>query len=212
MEKKNVSRTILKRLPIYLDYLKSLSDIPEYISASKIANGLSMGQVQVRKDLASVSDGGKPKIGYKTLELIDTLETFLGYKDIDNAIIVGAGKFGGALLEYGGFSEYGLDIVLAFDTNERIIKENNFTKKVFHVDRMKDLCKRMNVKIGIITTPVDSAQEVCDKMIECGILAILNFAPTSHLVVPDNIMIQNINIASSLALLRINLYEQQNLD
>ena len=107
-----ISNSVLKRLPVYLSYLKSLpEDAPENISATTLAAALNMGEVQVRKDLALVSDGGRPKIGYQRLGLVEDIEQFLGYDNTNDAVLIGAGKLGRALLGYSGFSEYGLNIV-----------------------------------------------------------------------------------------------------
>lgn len=209
MEEKKVSQRILSRLPIYIDYLKSISiEENEFISSGKIAEELGLGEVQVRKDLASVCKSGKPKLGYSTEELIDTLETFLGYKDMENAIVVGAGKLGGALLSYEGFNQYGLNVVMGFDMKSEASDSYVINKKIMHVSFLENYCKEFNIKIGIITTPSENAQLVCDKMVESGILAIMNFAPI-YLKAPENILIQNINIASKLALLRVNLYRKE---
>ena len=99
MERKEVSKSVLKRLPGYLAYLKGLPEgsMP-YISATALANALGMGEVQVRKDLAMVSDGGRPKIGYQRDRLIDDIEQFLGYDNTTAAVLIGAGKLGQALL------------------------------------------------------------------------------------------------------------------
>ena len=114
MERKEISKAVLKRLPGYLSYLKGLD--AQYISATAIATALNMGEVQVRKDLAAVSDGGRPKIGYERLSLMEDISSFLGYDNATDAILVGAGKLGQALLGYSGFEAYGLNILAAFDT------------------------------------------------------------------------------------------------
>ena len=111
MERKEISKAVLKRLPGYLSYLKSLPEgTATYISATALANALGMGEVQVRKDLAMVSDGGRPKIGYLREKLMEDISQFLGYDNTTDAILVGAGKLGQALMGYGGFEEYGLNI------------------------------------------------------------------------------------------------------
>ncbi|MDD4113418.1 MAG: redox-sensing transcriptional repressor Rex [Herbinix sp.] len=208
IEPKCISRVILKRLPIYLGYLKSLpNDAPPHISATTIANVLQMGEVQVRKDLAAVCDIGKPKIGYKVRDLIDELETFLGFKDMNDVIIVGAGKLGKALLSYEGFREYGLSIVAAFDVDDTVIGNMNSTKPIYHISKLSDLCQRMNIQIGIIAVPAESAQAICDYIIKCGIKAIMNFTPYL-LKVPSDIIAHHVNIAASLALLSKQLSEQ----
>ena len=204
---KEISRATLKRLPTYLSYLKALpSEASANISATALAAGLHMGEVQVRKDLALVSDGGRPKIGYNREHLIADIENFLGYGNSNDAVLIGAGKLGRALLGYGGFAEYGLNIVAAFDANDTLIGTTNGGKPIMHLSRLGEVCQRYKIKIGIITVPAEYAQGVCDLLIENGILAIWNFAP-KHLNVPDGILVQNENMAASLALLCKHLNE-----
>ena len=205
---KEISRATLKRLPTYLSYLKALpSEASANISATALAAGLHMGEVQVRKDLALVSDGGRPKIGYNRENLIADIENFLGYGNSNDAVLIGAGKLGRALLGYGGFAEYGLNIVAAFDANDTLIGTTNGGKPIMHLSRLGEVCQRYKIKIGIITVPAEYAQGVCDLLIENGILAIWNFAP-KHLNVPDGILVQNENMAASLALLCKHLNER----
>lgn len=202
----NISKHTLQRLPMYLSYIKGLpEDAPKNISATTIAEALQLNDVQVRKDLASVSSSGKPKVGYNVKDLIAELEAFLGYNDIDNAVIVGAGSLGKALLNYSGFKAYGLNIIAAFDLCEEPTEFQG--KTVFPIAQLESFCRKVNIHIGIITVPALSAQEICDLLVNSGIRAIWNFAPV-HLVVPDGILVQNENMASSLALLSNHLREQ----
>ena len=207
VERKEISKSVLKRLPGYLAFLKS---IPEgsspYISATSLANSLGMGEVQVRKDLAMVSDGGRPKIGYLREGLIEDIEQFLGYDNTTDAVLIGAGKLGQALLGYSGFEAYGLNILAAFDVAPSIDMTEE-GKPIMHIDKLESFCRTHKVLMGIITVPAKHAQSVCDQLIRCGIKAIWNFANT-HLEVPDNILVQNENMATSLALLSMHLQAQ----
>lgn len=199
MINKSISTQALKRLPIYLNYLKSLPSDGYYnISATMIAEALRLNDVQVRKDLALISTGGRPKVGYITKSLITDLEKFLGSHDAQSAVIAGAGSLGSSLLTYKGFLKYGLDLVAAFDTEEALIGTIIGGKKVLSIHKLEDLCSRMKVRIGIIAVPESSAQQVCDQMVSGGILAIWNFAPI-HLKVPEHIIVQNEDMAFSLA-------------
>ena len=203
-----ISKQTLQRLPFYLGYLKTLDKVTiETVSATTIAEALNLNQVQVRKDLASVCSLGRPKVGYVTQELICEIEHFLGYDNAESAVIVGAGKLGKALLGYRGFEEYGLNIVAAFDTDEHIIDSDENGKKIFPMSKLKNLCGRMKIHIGIITVPAEYAQSVCDSLVDSGILAIWNFAPV-HLTVPEHILVQNENMASSLAVLSKHLSQK----
>lgn len=208
MEFKTISTQTLQRLPIYLNYLKSLpEDSGANISATTIADALGLNDVLVRKDLALISDGGRPKIGYEIEKLISDIERYLGYGDVNSAFIVGTGNLGHALLSYNGFSEYGLNIVAAFDVDEKVVGTSINGKQVLSAKRLKDLCNRMKIRIGIITVPACEAQKVCDELIEGGVMAIWNFAPI-HLNVPPDVLVHNENMAYSLAVLSKHLTEK----
>ena len=204
MERKEISKAVLKRLPGYLAYLKTIPESASpYISATALANALGMGEVQVRKDLAMVSDGGRPKVGYLREGLIDDIEQFLGYDNTTDAVLIGAGKLGQALCGYSGFDDYGLNVLAAFDIAPTRDKTDE-GKPIYHLSQLDSFCKANKVLMGIITVPAKHAQAVCDQLIGCGIKAIWNFAPT-HLDVPSNILVQNENMATSLAVLSMHL-------
>ena len=207
MEKKEISKSVLKRLPGYLSYLRSIPETASpYISATSLANALGMGEVQVRKDLAMVSNGGRPKIGYLRESLIEDISQFLGYDNTTDAVLIGAGKLGQALCGYNGFSAYGLNILAAFDAAPSAEKTAEGTP-IYSMDRLAGFCKAHKVLMGIITVPANHAQGVCDQLIDCGVKAVWNFAPT-HLDVPANILVQNENMATSLAVLSMHLQAQ----
>lgn len=199
MERSNVTKATLGRLPQYLQFLNGLPPGQyDHISATTIARMLSLGEVQVRKDLAAVSGLGKPKVGYRTSELIKDLEDALGCKKLTPAILVGAGKLGRALLDYNGFEEYGVQITAAFDCNEQVLRMNKTSKEILPISSLKKYCTENGIRIGIITVGSGSAQDVCDQMLEAGITAIWNFAPC-QLKVPDNVLVKQENLALSLA-------------
>lgn len=198
----NVCKATIGRLPIYLKYLKKLDlNLGEYISATKIAKGLQLGEVQVRKDLSSVSGEGRPKIGYKIIDLIKSIEDVLGYNNKTNAIIVGAGRLGQAILNYKGFDDYGINIIAAFD-----IKYYN-NNDILSMESLSSFCKENNVKIGIITVNEQSAQEICDLLVKNNIKAIWNFTKC-NLVTNKDIIIKNENLALSIAYLNNQLISQ----
>ncbi len=208
MQQKEISKSVLKRLPVYLTYLKGLDEeTSPYISATAVATALGLGEVQVRKDLASVSDGGKPKVGYLREKLIDDIEQFLGYDNNTDAVLIGAGKLGQALCDYTGFAAYGLNILAAFDA-EPSAAETDSGKPILHMCKLGSFCRANKVRMGIITVPAAHAQQVCDELIACGIRAIWNFAPV-HLEVPEHILVQNEDMATSLAVLSMHLQAQR---
>lgn len=206
MKTTKVSKNLLKRLPVYLRYIKSLPEHTENISATRVAKDLGLGDVMVRKDLAKISDGGRRKLGYNRELLIRDIETFLDVNSTTDAIVVGAGKLGQALLDYGGFEASGLHVLVGFD----LISSTRRTgggKLIFPMAQLESFCRANRVQIGVITVPAEQAQAVCDQLVACGIRAIWNFAPV-HLKVPDHVVIQSENLALSLTALRMQLKNQ----
>ena len=204
MEKTSIPKATLGRIPRYLGYLKELSlEKAPYISATTIAKDLGLGEVQVRKDLSAVSGAGKPRVGYETETLIGQLEDCLGYNRLTLAVLVGAGRLGRALLQYDGFRHYGVKIAAAFDSNDRVLGLDSKTE-ILPMHQFGAFCEERSIELGIITVGEGSAQEVCDRMVARGIKAIWNFAPCK-LQVPDGIMLQNEDLALSLAHLRNRL-------
>ena len=207
MDIKPVPTQTLRRLPIYLNYLKSFRQIePVNISATVIADAVGLGDVQVRKDLAMVCDGGRPKTGYIRAQLIRDIESFLGYDNADTAVIAGVGSLGRALLSYKGFCNFGLNILAAFDTDPTIVGSVIHGKEVLSAGKMTELCARMKIRIGIITVPAEHAQAVCDMLVAGGVSAVWNFAPV-HLNVSKDVLVKSENLAGSLALLSQHLKE-----
>ena len=192
----SIPKATLGRLPQYLEYLKSLPEIRRTISATAIAKALSLGDVQVRKDLASVCGAGKPKVGYETDKLITDIKSHLGCERLTNAILVGAGKLGRALLDYDGFEDFGVKIIAGFDCNDTALKKG--AKDILPIKEIGAYCREHDVRLGVITVGQGSAQEVCDTLVASGIEAIWNFAPVT-LKVPNGVLLRQENLALSLA-------------
>ena len=204
MDKVSVSKATLGRIPRYLNFLRELStDRVPFISATTISKELNLGEVMVRKDLAMVSGAGKPRLGYETAVLIEQLEDCLGYNKLTFAVLVGAGRLGRALLQYDGFEHFGVKIIAAFDSNDKVINLDSKTE-ILPMNQFDAFCKENQISLGIITVGEGSAQAVCDQMVKSGITAIWNFAPCK-LYVPNGVLLQNENLALSLAHLRNQL-------
>ena len=212
-EIQNVSKATIGRLPAYHRYLKEkLAEGEKTISSTSIAEDLHLNAVQVRKDLSVISTvAGKPKLGFEIAELIEDINRILGYDNVTDAVLVGAGGLGSALAGYDGFKNYGLNIVAVFDSDPEIIDSTVNGIKVFDAAQIQHLVRRLNVLIGIITVPKSAAQKVADELIEGGVRAIWNFAPV-HLNVPENIAVKNEDMAASLAILSKRLAEILNTE
>lgn len=205
MEPCRISKTLMRRLPLYLNYLKSLPDTEHSISSTSIANALGLGAVQVRKDLAKVSGEGRCRTGRSREQLIQDLENSLNLATASAIIIVGAGRLGMALLDYRGFEEAGLNVLACFDSDPAE-KQSETGKPIYSMSRLSSFCKYYDVRVGVIAVPAEGAQSACDSLVACGIQAIWNFAPV-RLNAPDNVVIQNENLAASLTALCLQLKE-----
>ena len=184
-----------KRLPIYLRILKEHEE-KEYISSTAIAEMLDISSIQVRKDLSAISRvSGTSKKGFKINDLIKSIEEFMGVGNSHTAVIVGAGKLGQALLHHSKFDS-DTKIIFAFDSDESKCDG----KEILNLDRLEEIVGSTKVDIGIITTPKETAQYACDRLVASGVKAIWNFAPTI-LKVPEKIVVKNEDLGASLLLL-----------
>lgn len=204
MESNKVSKRTLSRLPVYLEYLKALPPQQEQISATTIAKALGLGEVQMRKDLAKISDTGRRRTGRSREQLIRDIENYLDFVTETGAVLVGTGKLGQALLEYGGFQESGLNLLAGFDLCPPTPRTQTGGKPIYPMSRLETFCKHYDVRIGIIAVPRESTQAVCDSLVACGIRAIWNFAPV-RLKVPEHVVVRSENLAVSLTSLRLEL-------
>ena len=198
----------LKRLPAYLRQLRYLNaQGEEYVASPMLAQALHLDSMTVRKDLELIGVSGLTGVGYPVQKLIDGIETFLGWKNSSEAFLVGTGGIGDALLGFQGFSAYGLKIIAAFD---REVAEQGRTLHgvpVFPFSEFRHLTERLKIKMAILCVEDEAAQEVADRMVDAGILAIWNFTrQTLHL--PPEIITQQVNLAGDFAVLSVRLSEK----
>ena len=202
MSEQEISKATIGRMPLYLHFLQEeCSKGAKYISSAVIAQNIPVSAVLVRKDLAIVSSQpGRPRLGFEVVRLIADIEKFLGYDNLSDAVIVGAGGLGKAFLGYEGFKSNGLNIVAAFDVDPAVIGERIAGKEVYALSELPQFVTKGKINIGIVTVPKEAAQGVVDLMVRSGIRAIWNFAPIP-LKVPKGIIVKNEDLSASLALL-----------
>jgi redox-sensing transcriptional repressor len=209
---RTVSEPTLKRLPLYHRFLKEWQAAGrQTVSCTDIGLDLDLDPTQVRKDLEAVGIVGRPRIGYVLTNVIEELEQFLGWKNLNDAFLVGAGSMGSALLGYHKFEQCGLKIVAAFDLDPSKIGARIHGKHVLLLSKLPDLARRMHILIGIITVPAAEAQAVADLMVAGGIRAIWNFAPI-RLRVPEQVIVHNEDLYCSLASLSQKLFKSLQAD
>ena len=196
-----VPEPTLRRLPWYLAFVKLMKGKGEaFISSTQIAKEINVDPSQVAKDLSFVNISGKTRVGYDINALVDVLEDFLGFTSQHKAFLFGVGSLGAALLQDTGLNQYGLEIVAGFDVRKELAGTVVNGIPVFHLDDFPAKQKEYGATIGVITVPVEKAQEVTDRIIEGGIKALWNFTPF-RIRVPEHIVVQNTSMYAHLAVM-----------
>jgi len=188
----------IKRLSLYLRVLKNFQQSGiEIISSHQITKYLNVPSSQFRKDLSYFGEFGKRGIGYEVNKLVKAIENILGIDRIWKIILVGVGKLGAALLAYPGFSRFNFRFIAAFDIDIGKIGKTWEGVKIEDVSKMEEIIRKENVKVAMLCVPAEEAQKVAEELVKCGIKAILNFAPV-NLVLPENVYVSNVDMASEL--------------
>lgn len=198
----------LRRLPWYLAHVKLLMESGvEFVSSTQIALATNVDASQVAKDLSQLEISGKTRVGYEVKSLVTVLEDFLGFTKCHKACIFGVGSLGGALLHDNGLEQYGLKIVAGFDVREEITGKEINGINIHHINSFKEIQEQEKMVIGIITVPVDKAQECADIMVEGGIGAIWNFTPYK-IKVNEGVVVQETSLYAHLAVMFNRLNEK----
>ena len=209
-EADKVPEPTLRRLPWYLSNIKLMKEKGEqYVSSTQISKEINIDASQIAKDLSYVNISGRTRVGYNIDALIEVLESFLGFTNMHKAFLFGVGSLGAALLRDSGLHRFGLEIVAAFDVNPELVGKDLNGIPIFHSDDFEAKMKEYDVNIGVLTVPINIAQEITDKMVDGGIKAVWNFTPF-RIRVPENIVVQNTSLYAHLAVMfnRLNFNEK----
>jgi len=202
----------LKRLPKYLEALYRFKRAGlKMVSATKIAVFTDVHMTQVRKDLSYTGVVGVPKVGHKIDSLITAIEDCLNWNDVSSCFLVGVGHLGKALMGFQELHNKGLRIIAAFDANPALAGTYYQGIQIHSMEKFTNLISRLHVHIGILTVPAEVAQEVADQMVANGVIAIWNFTP-AKLNLPDDIIIENVDMSSSLAVLSRRVAERLHVE
>jgi redox-sensing transcriptional repressor len=172
----------------------------EYVSSTQISKELNVQSSQIAKDLSFLNIRGKTRIGYEVRSLVTELEDFLGFNQHHDAVVIGTGSLGTALMQDHGLEHYGLNIVAGFDVRDEVIGKQLGGIPVFSISELESWQTSHRIPIAILTVPVERAQEVADLAIASGVTALWNFTPY-RIKVPRNIVLQNTSIYADLALM-----------
>lgn len=209
-EADKVPEPTLRRLPWYLSNIKLMKEKGEqYVSSTQISKEINIDASQIAKDLSYVNISGRTRVGYNIDALIEVLESFLGFTNMHKAFLFGVGSLGAALLQDSGLQHFGLEIVAAFDVNPDLVGKDLNGIPIFHSDEFEAKMKEYDVNIGVLTVPINIAQEITNKMVDGGIKAVWNFTPF-RIRVPENIVVQNTSLYAHLAVMfnRLNFNEK----
>ena len=209
-EADKVPEPTLRRLPWYLSNIKLMKEKGEqYVSSTQISKEINIDASQIAKDLSYVNISGRTRVGYNIDALIEVLESFLGFTNMHKAFLFGVGSLGAALLRDSGLHHFGLEIVAAFDVIPELVGKDLNGIPIYHSDDFEAKMKEYDVNIGVLTVPINIAQEITDKMVDGGIKAVWNFTPF-RIRVPENIVVQNTSLYAHLAVMfnRLNFNEK----
>ncbi|MEW6075094.1 MAG: redox-sensing transcriptional repressor Rex [Candidatus Omnitrophota bacterium] len=198
-----------RRLSLYLRMLRRLrQEKVRIVSSDQIRRFLNVSSVQFRKDLSYFGEFGKRGVGYDVELLAKEIGKILGTDILHEIILVGVGRLGSALLEYPGFLEFNLKISAAFDSNTRKVGKVCGGVRIQHMRQLRQVIRKRNLRIAILSVPVEFAQEVAEELVDCGIKAILNFAPV-NLVPARDVFVSNADMASELESLVYKLKQKK---
>ena len=209
-EADKVPEPTLRRLPWYLSNIKLMKENGEqFVSSTQISKETNIDASQIAKDLSYVNISGRTRVGYDIDALIEVLESFLGFTNMHKAFLFGVGSLGAALLQDSGLRHFGLEIVAAFDINPALVGKDLNGIPIFHSDDFEAKMNEFPVNIGVLTVPINIAQDITNKIVDGGIKAVWNFTPF-RIRVPEHIVVQNTSLYAHLAVMfnRLNFNER----
>lgn len=202
---RKISESTVRRLSLYLRSLESFErDGVRTVSSGELAQGGATTAAQVRKDLSVFGSFGKRGLGYAVSELAARIREILGLEETWNVVLVGAGRIGSALLEYGDFRRRGFHIVSVVDADPQKVGRHWGNVAIRPDSELERAIREGPVDIAILAVPAEAAQNVVDRVVKAGVRAILNFAPT-QLRVPEEVVVKDVNMALELEALSFAL-------
>ena len=196
-----IPEATVARLPVYLRVLSALADsgVPT-VSSDALAAAAGVGSAKLRKDLSHLGSYGTRGVGYDVEYLVYQISRALGLTQHYRVAIIGVGNLGHALANYAGFATRGFQIAALVDADARRVGERIVGIEIRHLDDLEVIVKEHEISIAVIATPAHAAQEVCDRLVACGVTSILNFAP-AVLSVPESVDVRKVDLSIELQIL-----------
>lgn len=195
---KRIADSTVRRLSVYLRFLEDFESRGlATISSDELARRGGTTSAQVRKDLSFFGSFGKRGLGYSVPELAGRLREILGLGRHRKIVIIGAGKIGAALIQYRGFKQRGFQVLAAYDSDSSKIGKTLEGVPVRDVSHFERDARKVPPDIAVLAVPSDNAQAMVNRLVACGVKAILNFAP-AQLQVPSDVTVKTVNMAMEL--------------
>lgn len=189
---------IIGRLPIYLRALQRMSEKGmKTTSSQELGEHVGISAAQIRKDISQFGEFGKQGTGYSIPFLMDKLREILKVNRMWDVAVVGAGELGHALVRYQGFTNRGFRVVMVFDNDSSKVGQKIGEFTIEDTSKIVERIRSAKIKMAMVTVPASVAQAVADKLVQAGVKAILNYAPTS-INVPAGVHVQYIDPATHL--------------
>ena len=204
-----LNRQTIERLVQYYNCIEDEFGSTENanISSTKLAKQLGLDDTQVRKDLAAIGVKGLCRVGFDKDEVLRIIQATLGFTETYQAIVVGAGRLGGAIALYAGFEKYGLNIVALFDTDKAKLGFMLGEHIVQPLEQIETIVEQRKIVLAILTVPAQVAQKTADRLVAANIKAIWNFS-SINLVVPAGTIVRNEYLSMGLAHMAYQLKQQ----
>jgi redox-sensing transcriptional repressor len=204
-----IPEATVARLAVYLRVLSGLaSDAVATISSEELASAAGVNSAKLRKDLSYLGSYGTRGVGYEVDVLIGHIERTLGLTRKYSVAVIGIGNLGHALAGYGGFVSRGFPVTALFDVDPDLVGIRIAGIEVHHIDQIPEVCAEREISIGIIATPGEGAQGVCDLLVKAGVRCILNFAPVV-LQAPAHVEVRKVDLAVELQILSFQLARRE---
>ena len=210
MQEKEISQTVIRRMPRYYRYLgELLEDGVERISSNDLSKRMNVTASQIRQDLNNFGGFGQQGYGYNVKFLYEEIGKILGLNQKHNIIVIGAGNLGQALANYVKFEKLGFVITALFDVNPALEGVTVRGIKIHMLDELEDYCKDHVVDIAALTMPKEKADAIANRLVNLGIQAIWNFAHVDLDLIDKNVVVENVHLSDSLMQLSYNIVKNK---